>query len=123
MTKPGANVVQIVIAVLLLCILASLIVVAWRGIRIEHTGTVIVEGMPEGVRLTMDEPVELEMPEAITLHATGPDGGALPFEIGLLPCPSCEGTMVPVRWNLWTGEIEWVCPVCGESVTSSPDDR
>jgi len=122
MNKQAQSIALAGIAVLLVAILATLLVIAVRGIRFEHTGSVTLDGMSEGVRLRMVDPVTLEMPEPAHLLATGADGEGIPIDLALLACPTCEGTMVPVRWNLWTGEIDWVCPACGETVTASPGD-
>jgi len=70
----------------------------------------------------MTDPIQIEMPEAVQLVASGPDGGAVPVELEFISCSSCGGTMVPVRWNLWTGEIEWVCPTCGDSAIGPASD-
>lgn len=108
------------IVVLLIAILALLILIAWRGVHVEHTGSVDIGPMQEAITLRMSEPVTLEMPEPGRLITTGPDGGAIPLDLPLPKCPSCESTMLPARWNLWTGEIDWVCPACGESSVAAP---
>jgi len=122
MNKTIPSIALVAIAVLLIAILAALATIAWRGIQIEHTGYVTLDGMTEGVQLRMVDPVALHMPEAVHLVATGAAGGAIPVGLSLLTCPSCGETMVPIRWNLWTGEIDWVCPVCGETTTVAPRD-
>ena len=108
------------IVVLLMAICALLALLAIRGVRVEHTGSVNLGPMQEGIALQMSAPVELVMPEAVRTIATGPDGGAVPLELDFLSCSTCDATMVPVRWNLWTGEIDWLCPDCGEALTSAP---
>jgi hypothetical protein len=108
------------IALLLVAILATLITIAWRGVRVEHTGVVSLGGALDALPLRMIEPITLRMPEPARLITTGPEGGPIHTNLSFLPCPTCDGTMVPVRWNLWTGELDWICPQCGEAVTASP---
>jgi len=50
------------------------------------------------------EPVPVELP-----------GGGLDVRATFrVPCPHCgEGVLLPVRWNLLTGEITWRCTACG----------
>jgi len=95
------------------------VTVAIRGIRFEHTGTVAFGVVGEAVPMTMAEPVRLEMPTPATLVATGPDGEPISVSLSLVECPTCGAAMVPTRWNLLSGEIEWACPACGE-VTTAP---
>ena len=100
------------IAFLLIAVLSVLIVIAWRGVRVEHTGEVTLGAVAEGVELRMVDPVTLEIPEPAHLVATGTSGDAIPVDLAFPTCPDCGGAMVPARWNLWTGEIDWRCPVC-----------
>jgi len=60
----------------------------------------------------MGEPVTLVLDDSANLTVTGPDGGSLPASLSLLPCPACGAPMLPVRWNPWSGEIEWSCTSC-----------
>lgn len=106
------------IALLLVAILAVLITLAWRGLRIDHTGTVAIGGMSDAIPLEMTGPITLTMPEPARLIATGPDGAPILAEFAVLSCPTCGGGMVPTRWNLLTGKIDWVCPSCGETITA-----
>jgi hypothetical protein len=108
------------IALLLVAILATLITIAWRGVRVEHTGVVSLGETLDALPLRMIEPITLQMPEPARLITTGPEGGPIHTDLSVLPCPTCDGTMVPVRWNLWTGELDWICPECGDAVTASP---
>jgi len=101
------------IAILLVALVTLLAIIAVRGIHIHHTGYVSLGPMEEALALRMDAPVQLVMPEAVRMVTTGPDGGDVPLGLDLISCADCEGTMVPVRWNVWTGEIDWVCPSCG----------
>lgn len=98
------------IFLLLAAILAMLVVLALRGVRIEHTGSVNLGGLEQGISLRMSEPMTLVMPEPARLVATGVDRDVIPVEFDILTCPEGAGTRLPVRWNPWTGEIEWACP-------------
>jgi hypothetical protein len=109
----------VVFAVLLASVLFELIDISRHGIRLELTGSVNVNGMPEEVGLKMGEPVTLMFEEPANVTVSGPEGGAIPASLSLLSCPSCGSPMLPVRWNPWTGEIDWVCTVCGEQVSQS----
>ena len=106
---------------LLAGILAALLYISFNGIHVVHSGEVFFTGMTDSLRLEMPDTVNLSMPEPAALSVTGPGGGSLPLDLSLLSCPTCGGSMIPVRWNLVTGEIEWVCPSCDDSVTSSPN--
>ena len=100
-------------------LLGIVIVLAWigvNGVRIELSGDVNVVGMYETIRLTMPETVPLAMEEPAHLITTGADGKAIPATVSLLPCPECGASMLPVRWGPWSGEIEWACPVCDETI-------
>ena len=109
-----------VIAVLLVAVLVVLVVIAWRGVRVEHTGWVTVDGLSDGIELRMADPVTLEVPEAVRMVAGGAASDAIPVDVSFPACSECGGTMLPVRWNLWSGEIEWVCPACGETASGPP---
>lgn len=107
---------------LLASLLAIAILLATRGISvhlsepIHISGPLIVGGaisVEEPIAVTMDaveirvpEPVSVELPlSALNVQAT----------LAGAPCPHCaEGVLLPVRWNLFTGEITWRCTVCGE---------
>jgi hypothetical protein len=97
---------------LLLAILIVMIPMSRNGIQISYSGDVRIVGMPDEIRLRMDEPVRLTMPDGTELTAAFPEGQSIPVAISLVLCPTCGGGMVPARWNLFTGEIEWICPTC-----------
>ena len=118
MSRAPQNAVLIAIALVLTAILAVLVTVAIRGIRFEHSGTVAFGVDGGAITLTMAEPVRLEMPTPATLVATGPDGESIAMSLSLVECPECDTAMVPTRWNLLSGEIEWTCPACGEETTA-----
>ena len=117
MSRVVQTVALIACAGLLLGILLVLVGIGRNGIRIELGGDVNVTGMHDRVTLSMSEPVSLRMDEPGQLVTTGPDGAPIATEISLVPCPECGGTMLPVRWSPWTGEIEWMCPGCDERTT------
>ena len=114
------SVALIALVGLLAAILFVLVDVARNGIHIVIDGRVDVTGMNDQMALTMVEPVTLVMDEATRLTISGPDGGALPTSLSLVSCPVCSASMLPVRWSPWSGEIDWVCPVCGEALSRAP---
>jgi hypothetical protein len=122
MNKTISSIALGAIAVLLIAILAVLLTIVLRGVQIEHTGYVTLAGMSEGVELRMADPVTLRVPETVHMVATGADGDAIPVDLSFATCPACGGAMIPVRLNLWTGKIDWVCPACGETTTAPPED-
>jgi hypothetical protein len=76
--------------------------------------TLHVTGIPSEITLRVTEPVTLVMPDGARLSATVEGDAAIPVELSLaLPiCPTCGEPMVPVRFNLLSGKIEWACPRC-----------
>ncbi len=109
----------IVLVGLLAGVLFVLVDVSQRGIRLELAGTVNVTGMPSEVGLSMGQPVTLVLEDPANLSVSGPDGAAIPATLSLISCSECGAPMLPVRWNPWSGEIEWVCTGCGEAVSQS----
>jgi hypothetical protein len=107
---------------LLSAILFFLVSISLNGISIHLGGDVNLSDAADRitVELTMSEPIVLTMPDAAHLVTTGPEGAAIPASLSLATCPVCGGPMLPGKWNLWTGEIEWVCPNCG-AVGPVPD--
>jgi hypothetical protein len=115
MNRAVQTIALITCAALLFGILLVLVGIGRNGIRIELSGDVNVTGMHDTVRLTMPDSVSLVMEEPAHLLATGAEGQPIPATISLLPCAECGASMVPTRWNPWSGVIEWSCPVCGET--------
>ncbi|MEW5827236.1 MAG: hypothetical protein AB1778_10450 [Candidatus Bipolaricaulota bacterium] len=78
--------------------------------------TLRVTGIPTEITLRMVEPVQLVMPDGTHLEASVSGTTALPVELSLdlATCPTCGEPMVPVRYHLFTGEIEWACPHCDD---------
>jgi hypothetical protein len=102
--------VLMTVAVLLLAILAVLVFIAVNGIRIEHTGVVSLTGLTDRMQLVLAEPVQLEISQPALLTVVGPTGSAVPLQLGLTTCPAGGEPLLPTRWNLWSGEIEWARP-------------
>jgi hypothetical protein len=94
---------------LLAAILIMLVQVSRDGIRITYSGDLQIVGMPDEIALRMDEPVRLTMPEGAQLTTGLSDGQSIPLSISLAAGPNCDGPMIPVRWNPFTGKIEWRC--------------
>jgi len=112
MNRTVQTIALITCAALLFGVLLVLVGIGRNGVRIELAGEVNVVGMHDTVTLSMAEPVLMAMEEPIQLIATGADGDTIAAALFLLPCPECGASMLPVRWNPWSGEIEWACPVC-----------
>lgn len=103
--------------VLLLAVLFMLVSIGRNGLSIHLGGDVSLSEMTDRitVELAMDQPVVLAIPQPVQLTATGPDGDAIPATLSFVSCPSCDASMLPSKWNPWTGQIEWLCPSCGET--------
>ena len=114
MSRVVQGVLLAMLGLLLAGILSALLYVAIHGIQIHHSGDVAFTGMYDTLRLEMPNPVVLTMPGPTPLVVSGARGESIPLELPLLTCPSCGGSMVLTRWNLWSGEIEWSCPTCNE---------
>ena len=100
----------LLIAGLLAGLLVVLVGLKDEGVAIRLSGPIAIEG-PTGPQ---EIHVVLEVPEGIQVEAGGEAEASLHTALEGIPCPNChEGLMVPVRWNPFTGEITWRCPVCG----------
>ena len=112
---------QILTLTVLIALLAGVLFVladlSRHGIRLELSGSIHVTGTPEEIGLRLEAPVTLAFADPVDLAVGGPDGGEIAANLSLLACPTCGSPMLPVRWNPWTGEIEWTCTECGEAVT------
>ena len=102
---------------LLAGVLFVLVDISQNGIRLELAGSVDVTGMTDQVQLTMRDPVTLVLEDPANLSVSGPNGAAVPATLSLLPCSECGAPMLPVRWNPWTGEIDWACTACDARVS------
>ncbi|MEA3238313.1 MAG: hypothetical protein U9Q94_00795 [Candidatus Bipolaricaulota bacterium] len=98
---------------LLAGILVVLIHVGRTGITVNVTGRVGLENATDGIDLTMPTPVNLV--------ATGPENQPVSTDLSLFRCPKCGGTMLPVRFNMLTGQITWKCPECSYTITGDEE--
>ena len=107
---------------LLAALLVIVVGLATRGIRVEVaeplriSGPVAIGGsitVPEPISVTVDA-MEIRVPNPVAVELPG---STLDVRTTLgAPCPHCgEGVLLPVRWNLLTGEITWRCTVCGSA--------
>jgi hypothetical protein len=99
---------------LLAAILVFLVSVSRNGIRISISGDIRAVGIPQEIVLRIAEPVLLSMPDGTTLAATvtGAKTGPVALAFSTTLCPTCGSSMLPVRFNILTGKIEWACPQC-----------
>lgn len=108
------SMVLCVAVIALVGLLATALAVLWQinreGVTIHLSGQVKLAdttGVAGEVSLVMSEP--------ISLIATGPQETPIPAHLSVVPCPQCGGNMLPIRWNLFSGEIQWLCLECGFS--------
>ncbi len=114
MKQTALAVALVSLIVLLAGILVLLVQITRHGLTINVTGVVSLADAGVSGEVT------LVMPEAINLIATGPENGPVSGTIALLSCSQCGESMLPVRFNLFTGEIEWRCTGCGHTNEGSP---
>jgi len=102
---------------LLLAVLFMLVSIGRNGLSIRLGGDINLSDLTDRitVELSMDDPIVLTIPQPVQMVATGQDGDAIPATLSFVACPSCGGSMLPTKWNPWTGQIEWTCPTCGET--------
>jgi len=105
--------------IVLIGLLATVLAVLWQinrdGVTVNLSGQVNLAdaaGVAGEVNLVMSEPV--------SLIATGPQETPIPANLSVVPCPQCGGNMLPIRWNLLNGEIQWRCLECGFSTKQAP---
>ncbi len=105
---------------MLCAILFMLVSISRNGLNIRLGGDLSFGELadPITVQLTMDESVALTLAQPIQMVAAGPNGDPIPATLSLALCPTCGGAMLPSKWNLWDGHIEWTCPTC--DLTSGP---
>lgn len=94
---------------LLAGLLFILVEINREGVTIHLAGQIELANATTGVT----GEVSLVMSEPVSLVATGTSEAPIPANLSVLTCPQCGGSMLPVRWNLWNGEIEWRCLDCG----------
>ena len=106
--------------IVLIGLLATVLAVLWQinreGVTVHLSGQVKLTDAATGV---VGE-VSLVMSEPVSLIATGPQEAPIPANLSVVPCPQCGGNMLPVRWNLFSGEIQWRCLECGYSTKQTP---
>jgi hypothetical protein len=100
--------------VVLVGLLATVLILLWQinrdGVTVHLSGQIKLAdttGVAGEVSLVMSEPV--------SLIATGPQETPIPANLSVVPCPQCGGNMLPIRWSLFSGEIQWRCLECGFS--------
>lgn len=109
---------QIALTVALVALIGLLATITALLVRIGHDGiTIRLGGQVEVVNATtgVTGEVSLVMPTPVNLIATGPQEEPIPANLAVISCPQCGGSMLPVRWNLWSGKIEWRCLDCGRT--------
>jgi|Deesub1362B_J571_1020462.scaffolds.fasta_scaffold12720_2 hypothetical protein len=82
---------------------------------------VILLSLSQGITVRLESPstpqevhLVLTVPQAVEVVAGGEAQASLRTSLEGLPCPQCEeGTLLPTRWNPFTGEITWRCANCG----------
>lgn len=107
---------------LLASLLVIVVLLASRGISVHLSEPISISGpLTVGGAIAVEEPIAVAMDvvEIRMLHPISVDlpTGTLDVRATLAgaPCPHCaEGVLLPVRWNLFTGEITWRCTACGE---------
>ena len=104
----------------LIGLLATVLVFLWQinreGVTVHLSGQVKLTDAATGVA----GEVSLVMSEPVNLIATGPQEAPIPANLSVVPCPECRGNMLPVRWNLFSGEILWRCLECDYSTKQTP---
>ena len=102
---------------LLAAILAFLVVLSRNGIHIDYKGDVQIIGMPKEVALRFAGPVTLTLADGATLTAavSGIQTAPVALAFAGATCPTCGSAMLPVRYDVLTGRIEWACPNCGKT--------
>jgi hypothetical protein len=117
----GALIVVVGLLGALLVLVAGL---ATRGLTVRLAGPVELQdplgvtvrgeiALPEPVEVALND-VSVRLPQPLLVQAS-PTELAVRAAIAGLSCPQCEeGLLIPVRWNLLTGEITWRCTACGQ---------
>ncbi len=99
----------LVVAGLLAGLLVALLGLMEHGVTLRLDGPVELAGEPQTQKLIVDlrltEPVRAELGGPLDMRAS----------IQGTACPDCDGgALLPIRWNLLTGEITWRCMGCEE---------
>lgn len=89
---------------LLAGLLIVLLALVQQGVTLRIEGPIEIAGEPQ----TQDLHVTLELSEPLTLDLA--DVLDVRTHVQGIPCSTSEGGMLlPVRWNLLSGEIAWEC--------------
>ncbi len=112
--------------VIVIGLLASLVVIvvglATRGISVQLAEPIRISGpLSIGGTIAVQEPIvvtmgtmEIRVPQPVSVELPS-DTLDVRAMLGGAPCPRCgEGVLLPMKWNLFTGEITWRCTACGE---------
>ncbi|GAB4309597.1 MAG: hypothetical protein Kow0097_10730 [Candidatus Bipolaricaulota bacterium] len=112
----------VVVVGLLTSLLVLSLSLATRGISVQLAEPIQISGpLTIGGNITVQDPIvvtmdamEIRVPQPVAVELPG-DALDVRATLGGAPCPHCgEGTLLPVRWNLLTGEITWRCTACGQ---------
>ena len=107
---------------LLASLLVMVVILASRGISVHLAEPIRISGpLIVGGTIAVDEPIAVSM-DVVEIRVPQPVSVELPLSaldvratLAGAPCPHCaEGVLLPVRWNLLTGEIIWRCTACGQ---------
>jgi len=106
--------------VLLSAILFLLVSISRNGLHLDLGGNITLGELGDRitVELKIDEPITVGLDQPVQMFASGPNGDPIPVTLGTASCPTCGGSMLPSKWNIWDGRIEWICPVCGDTAAS-----
>jgi hypothetical protein len=118
--RPMKGIANSVALIALIGLLATVLVVLWQinreGVTVHLSGQVKLVDAATGVA----GEVSLVMSEPVNLIATGPLETPIPANLSVVTCPQCGGNMLPIRWSLFSGEIQWRCLECGYSTKQIP---
>lgn len=110
-----------IIVGLLTALFVIVLSLATRGISVQLTEPIRISGpLAIGGNITVQEPIavaveamEIRVPQPVSVELPGS-----PLDVRATfgaPCPQCgKGVLLPVRWNVLTGEITWRCTACGK---------
>ena len=109
----------VVLTAVLLAILAVLALLLTNGVSLE----VRVVSQSDPMQVSLSDPIGVRVTEPVVLAVSGVETSAIPlqFDITDIPqCPQCGGSLLLKSYSVWTGELEWFCPVCDGVVGPLP---